>query len=187
MASTGADRRPERTRQALLGAFAELLLSHGYEGLTAEQVAERANVGRSTLYAHFGGLEGILKVSLARPSAPLAALVDPEPDMDELIARLDHFKDQRRRNKAFLQAPLRRLWVRRVAELTEARLAEQAARRSPALPWSFIATQLAEAEIALVIHWLTLSPTTPTQTIATALVSTVRAMLEALAPEDKGT
>jgi AcrR family transcriptional regulator len=182
MAATSADRRPGRTRQALLGAFADLMLKHGYTGLTAEQVAERANVGRSTLYAHFGGLDGILKVSLARPSAPLAALVDPTPPMDELLWLLDHLKDQRRRNKPFMHGALRAIWTRRLTELTEARLAEQAASRSPTLPWSFIAAQLAEAEIALVIHWLTVSPTTPIETIATALISTVQAMLEALAP-----
>ncbi len=186
MASTSADRRPGRTRQALLGAFVDLMLKHGYTGLTAEQVAERANVGRSTLYAHFGGLDGILKASLARPSAPLAALVDPDAPMADLLWLLDHLKDQRRRNRHFFHAPLRGIWTRRLAELTEARLAEQAAGRSPILPWSFIATQLAETEIALVMHWLTLSPTTPVETIATALVSTVQAMLEALAPLKQG-
>lgn len=186
MASTSADRRPGRTRQALLGAFADLMLKHGYTGLTAERVAERANVGRSTLYAHFGGLDGILKVSLERPSAPLAALVDPEPPMEDLVWLLDHLKDQRRRNRPFLHAPLRGIWTRRLAEMIEARLAEQAAGRSPTLPWRFIATQLAEAEVALVTHWLTVSPTTPIETIATALISTVQAMLEALAPRADG-
>ena len=55
-------------------------------------------------------------------------------------------------------------------------------RRAPLLPWPFIASQLAEAEVALVAQWLTASPTTPIETIATALTSTVRAMLDALAP-----
>ena len=176
------DRRPARTRQALLGAFADLMLSHGYAGLTAEQVAERANVGRSTLYAHFGGLDGILKASLTRPSAPLAALVDPDPPTDDLMWLLDHVKDQRLRNRAFLHPPLRGVWVRRLAEMIEARLAERADGRAPVLPWRFIAVQLAEAEIAMVSQWLTTTPATPSETIAMALTSTVRAMLDALAP-----
>ena len=178
----GGDRRPGRTRHALLGAFADLMLSHGYIGLTAEQVAEHANVGRSTLYAHFGGLDGILKASLMRPSAPLAALVDPAAPAEDLLWLLDHLKDQRRRNRAFLQPPLRGIWVRRLAEMIEARLAALEHDRAPILPWPFIAAQLAEAEIALVAQWLTASPTTPVETIAAALTSTIRAMLDALAP-----
>ena len=39
-----------------------------------------------------------------------------------------------------------------------------------------------EAAIALVIHWLTLSPTTPTEKIAAALVAGSHALLDALAP-----
>ena len=46
--ATRPDRRPERTRQALVAALIELILERGYETLTVEEVAERANIGRST-------------------------------------------------------------------------------------------------------------------------------------------
>lgn len=54
------DRRVTRTRDSLHVAMMRLVLEKGFEHTTAAEVAERANVGRSTLYAHHGGKEGAL-------------------------------------------------------------------------------------------------------------------------------
>jgi AcrR family transcriptional regulator len=184
------DRRPERTRQALLAAFTALVLENGYEMVTVDAVATRANIGRSTLYAHFGGLEGMLKQSLSGPSTALAVLVDRAGpsvgDLTTLTALLDHFREQRKRNKAFFTPPVRGLWVRRLAELIESRLITLAKSRrssSPLLPWSFVALQIAEGQVALLTHWLALRPAIATETIAESLVAITRATLLGLAPE----
>jgi AcrR family transcriptional regulator len=47
------DRRVERTRQLIRGAFRSLLEEKGYEALTVQDIIDRANVGRATFYAHF--------------------------------------------------------------------------------------------------------------------------------------
>ena len=179
------DRRPERTRQVLIGALIELILERGYETLTVDDVVERANVGRSTLYAHFGGLEGVLKQALTGPSLRLAELVDLPITARDLAPQLDHFKDQRKRNKAFFVPPIRGLWVRRLAELIEPRLealAREPSRAAPLLPWSFVATQLAENQIALVANWLALRLATPSEAVAAAMIAMTRATIDALAP-----
>lgn len=181
MAATRTDRRPERTRQTLLNAFVELILECGYETLTVDDVVRRANIGRSTLYAHFGGLEGMLKQSLTGPSTQLADLVDRPATPEALAPLLRHFWDQRRRNKAFFVAPIRGLWVRRLAQMIEPRLAALAeieARPAPPLPWSFIAVHVAEVQIALVANWLTLRPTTKPEVISAALIGATRASIE---------
>jgi len=54
------DRRIERTRQALQNALNELILEKGYERVTVQDVIDRANVGRSTFYAHFESLDQLL-------------------------------------------------------------------------------------------------------------------------------
>jgi len=54
------DRRVERTRQLLQNALSELILDKGYEKVTVQDVIDRANVGRSTFYAHFESLEQLL-------------------------------------------------------------------------------------------------------------------------------
>ena len=47
------DRRSQRTRQALGDAFVELMMEKGYEAVSIKDVIDRANVGRSTFYAHY--------------------------------------------------------------------------------------------------------------------------------------
>jgi AcrR family transcriptional regulator len=47
------DRRVERTQQLIRGAFRSLLEEKGFEGLTVQQIIDRANVGRATFYAHY--------------------------------------------------------------------------------------------------------------------------------------
>src|SRR5215208_6723162 len=54
------DRRIERTRQLLQSALSELILEKGYEKVTVQDVIDRANVGRSTFYAHFEDKEQLL-------------------------------------------------------------------------------------------------------------------------------
>ena len=46
-------RRKIRTKKALIDAAIELLLEGGYESLTSDAIAERADLGRRTFYNHF--------------------------------------------------------------------------------------------------------------------------------------
>lgn len=63
-AEARVDRRVSRTRKTLHEAFIELVLEKGFDALTIKEIAARANVGRSTLYAHHGGKEGLLRDGL---------------------------------------------------------------------------------------------------------------------------
>ena len=47
------DRRIQRTRQLLREAFTALVLEKGYEATTVQDILDRANLGRSTFYAHY--------------------------------------------------------------------------------------------------------------------------------------
>jgi AcrR family transcriptional regulator len=53
MAAKGVDRRVQRTRKLLQDALFALILEKGYEAVTIQDIIDRANVGRSTFYAHF--------------------------------------------------------------------------------------------------------------------------------------
>lgn len=53
MAKTLIDRRVARSREMLHQALLSLIIEKGYEEITVEDICERANVGRSTFYAHF--------------------------------------------------------------------------------------------------------------------------------------
>jgi AcrR family transcriptional regulator len=188
MTEAKADRRIERTRAALMTAFIDLVLSDGYETVTVESVAERANVGRSTFYLHYTGKEDILKQSMTRPSSFLAILIGHDFTPDMLVPILNHFAEQRRTNRVFFTSPIRPLWVKCLAEMIEPRLALLArhTRARPTLPLPLIALQLAEAELGLITGWLTGKSMAKAEAIAEALVASTRAMTAALlrAPPD---
>src|SRR5580658_5978971 len=111
MPITKPDRRIERTRNALLTAFRELMLTRGYVALSVEDIAACANVGRSTFYTHFKSREDILMKSLERPTAPLAALASPDGDTPSLVSWLVHIHGQRRLNGVVLESPVREIWT----------------------------------------------------------------------------
>jgi AcrR family transcriptional regulator len=54
------DRRIDRTRNLLADSLIDLVLEKGYEAITVQDIIDRANVGRSTFYAHFENKEQLL-------------------------------------------------------------------------------------------------------------------------------
>jgi hypothetical protein len=127
----------------------------------------------------------LLKQSLTGPSSRLAEIVDQDISPQALAPLLEHFKDQRKRNRAAFAPPIRGLWVRRLAELIEPRLEALTGgehRPAPLLPLSFIASQVAENQIALVANWLAQRLATPPEAVAAAMIAMTRATIDALAP-----
>ena len=64
------DRRVSKTRKALKEALTDLILEEGYEGVTVQDVIDRADVGRSTFYAHFVDKDDLLMAILADLDVP---------------------------------------------------------------------------------------------------------------------
>jgi AcrR family transcriptional regulator len=58
------DRRVVRTRQLLRDALMELILEKGYDAVTVQDITDRANLGRATLYVHFDDKDDLLLQSL---------------------------------------------------------------------------------------------------------------------------
>jgi AcrR family transcriptional regulator len=54
------DRRSERSRQLIREAMLELLVGARFEQITVQAILDRANVGRSTFYAHYYDKEDVL-------------------------------------------------------------------------------------------------------------------------------
>jgi AcrR family transcriptional regulator len=54
------DRRVQRTRQLLSSALMSLTIEKGYASVTVQDIIDRANLGRSTFYAHYQDKEDLL-------------------------------------------------------------------------------------------------------------------------------
>lgn len=66
MTSPKTDARAQRTRDALLDAFAGLLHRRGYERLTIQNVLDKAGVSRAAFYEHFRNKDDLLANSVGR-------------------------------------------------------------------------------------------------------------------------
>jgi AcrR family transcriptional regulator len=60
VAAEKSDHRTQRTKDALWHALVSLVTERGFEGLTVQDILDRANVGRATFYAHFDNKEDLL-------------------------------------------------------------------------------------------------------------------------------
>lgn len=76
MSPPPVDRRVRRTRGRLKEALLELMHERGYEGLTVREIADRADVGRSTFYDHFESKEDLLFAGVEEHLAAMTG--DPE-------------------------------------------------------------------------------------------------------------
>lgn len=168
MVNNMRDRRSERTRAALHGAFVDLLLEHGYEALRIEAIAARANVGRSTFYEHYRTKHDLLQASIARPFSVLAELVDPACPIAPAIALLRHFRDHQQVARVLLGWPTRPLLGHTLSGLVADRLKRRSG-SAPRIPFEVAASQIAAAQLALVDMWLQGRPGLDTGIAAEAL------------------
>lgn len=106
------DRRIQRTRQSLHQALIALILEKGYEATTIKDIVERANLGRSTFYAHYDSKEDLLTTGLTELRALLtahqqAALTEnedvPERCLGFSLALFEHAQDFRDIYRALLE------------------------------------------------------------------------------------
>src|SRR5215211_2922176 len=66
MPQNKVDRRVQKTRKLLQDALIELVAEKGYESITIQEILDKANVGRSTFYAHSQDKDQLLNSILDR-------------------------------------------------------------------------------------------------------------------------
>jgi len=175
------DKRVERTREALFGAFLELVLSTPYDELKVEDILRRAGVGRSTFYEHFSGKDDILAASVRHPFTVLADAIRERDNTAELTGVLEHFWGNRAVGPTLFRGPAREVCIRSLKELIEERFKQDRV-GSPnplLLPPPFAALQIAEAVLVPITAWVLGESSCSPQALAQALRQTARAMLDA--------
>jgi AcrR family transcriptional regulator len=86
LAGPGAE--ADETTDALLDATSRLLAAHGLRRWTMEDVAERADLGRATVYRHFGSRDELVHAALGREARRFFAAIAAA------VAGLDTLEDQ---------------------------------------------------------------------------------------------
>ena len=162
-----ADRRVQRTRELLQKALIELINENGYDGITIQDIVDRANVGRTTFYLHYNSKDELFMscheamVSKFRIGSlhPLSReeLLSPEAPTGMAVA-YRHLEDLRASLYSIFQGKHSLLILRRIrdwsAEEIEANLRAAFTEADSTIPIDVLANYLAGAQIALLQWWL---------------------------------
>jgi AcrR family transcriptional regulator len=71
------DRRIQRTRQSLEDALVALILEKGYESISVQEIAERANVNRASFYLHYKDKDDLMVKRVEATFDELALVLSP--------------------------------------------------------------------------------------------------------------
>src|SRR5215510_6722723 len=164
---TKTDRRAGRTRERLQNALIELISERGYDGITIQDIVNRADVGRTTFYLHYNSKDELFMschetiVSKFRigPLHPLSR--------EELLAReappgitsaYRHLEEARPLLYSIFQGKDSLLILRHIrdwnAQEIEASLRAAFDEKQSNIPLDVLASYLAGAQIALIQWWL---------------------------------
>ena len=119
-AADGVRSRTAQSREAILDAVAALIHEEGAASVTHQRVAERAGVGRATVYRHWPNPADLLADALARTNleflepAPGTLVERLRADMHRIAGELNALPD----TDELLAQLLGPLWVRRMVQGT---------------------------------------------------------------------
>ncbi|MFE1202327.1 TetR/AcrR family transcriptional regulator [Streptomyces sp. NPDC058762] len=82
------ERKKAATRQAIADAALELFLEHGFDRVSVRDVAEKADVSTTTLFAHFPSKEALVFDREEEVDAALAAAVRERPEGQGVVEAL---------------------------------------------------------------------------------------------------
>lgn len=167
MATKREDRRIQRTRSTLRRALVELILEQGYEAITVQQIIDRANVGRSTFYAHYLDKQQLLRDNLRELGAELSRQQQATAAVHGGLAQgqfafslgmFDHAASHADLYKAVVGTPsgavVQRELQQTLAELARAELGAAFPTASPFMPLDMVVQYVVSAYMGLLIWWL---------------------------------
>jgi len=155
------DRRAQRTRHTLSHALVALIQEQRYDAITVQDICDRANVGRSTFYAHYQDKDDLLASNF---SEVMKNLSQPFTERDgQLIFPLaplfEHTQGHQELYKALhwgggIDVLLRagqKQWGQQIEQYMEALLQDG---RQPVVPIPVIAAYMAGSLQTLLFWWL---------------------------------
>ena len=101
------DRRSQRTRRLLSEALVQLIREKDYNAITVSDIIERANVGRSTFYAHYRDKDDLFLGELDRVIEVLSQRIPGQEEMPYFpsLGLLRHVGEEYELYKALVWTP----------------------------------------------------------------------------------
>ena len=185
------DRRVQRTREVLQHALIDLIRERGYDMITIQDIADRANVGRTTFYLHYDSKdelfvschEAIVRQFRIGPLHPLSReeLLSPNAPPG-MISAYQHLEEARALLYSVFQGKDSLLILRRMRDWSgrdiEANLRSAFPQEESAIPLDILALYLAGAQIGLVQWWLEKRQAHALETLAQTFHRLQRAALQ---------
>ena len=158
-----ADRRSQRTYRLVSSAFAELMVEKPYEEILVQDILDRADIGRTTFYAHYFDKEDVLNSIVAEQLEMLTHQIVHSTARQRVVPSLELFEHvYHSQNQPFLALMQSRagepLWealqtaLCRAIEPAPCTLCAE--RRSPPIPLPVVSQYLAGAFLTLLKWWV---------------------------------
>ena len=163
------DRRQIKTRTAIFSAFEELLSEKSFEKISVQDIIDRANIGRSTFYAHFETKDELLKELCAtlfahvfseRPQREKTHDFSGEKgDAYRAAAHiLYHLKDGRSDLLPILKGQSGELFLayfkNNLGSLLTETILHNTEGESPAVPYDFLVSHISSSFVGTVQWWI---------------------------------
>ncbi|GCE07490.1 TetR/AcrR family transcriptional regulator [Dictyobacter aurantiacus] len=158
-----ADRRSQRTYRLVNSAFAELLVEKPYEEILVQDILDRADIGRTTFYAHYFDKEDVLNSIVEQELEMLTRQIAHSTARQRVVPSLELFEHvYHSHNQQFLALmrsragePLWEALQTALCQAIEPALSTLCAeRRSPPIPLPVVSQYLAGTFLTLLKWWV---------------------------------
>jgi AcrR family transcriptional regulator len=155
------DRRRQRTRQLLRESLIALILERGYDGVTIQDITNRANLGRATFYLHYADKEELLLTMLQEVVDGLLMQIEM-PTLDNVaqqsppvLMAFQHAATNRDLYRAMLGTHSSHSVMGRLRMYLSAALQKQAyPMQSTVVPIEVVCTHTAGGILSLISWWI---------------------------------
>ena len=164
MAKRKTDRRSQRTQRLLHEALMSLMQEKRYDDITVQDIIDRADVGRSTFYAHFQDKEDLMTSGLMRLMHAMSELVaEPSPTGEERLLPTQELFEHVQENQNLFRGMVhgrglelffekgQEFWIQKITSDLQARLPEG---QQPVVPIPVLAQFVAGAFVTMLRWWL---------------------------------
>src|SRR5215467_7842704 len=160
------DRRVARTRRMLHQALLSLILEKGYEAISVEDICNRANVGRSTFYAHFtskddlkrSGLEHLRRELLDRHRSASTSMPAGTRSLGFSLPMFEHARDHMHLYRALVGSKGGTIALDTIRQIlcdfVRKELAQAGTKDATGIPRELMVQHIVGAYMAVLAWWL---------------------------------